>query len=109
MSNQRSASTRFRDLFDNALRAYEKETGVTLAKHPLAVKLQGCSSVEGIGALLQDQAKKFKKSEKVTESVQTIASILTPLSFAASESLPDAVGLVRQNVLDTCLTSLTVY
>jgi hypothetical protein len=105
----RSASTRFRDLFDNALRAYEKETGVTLANHPLAVKLQGCNSVEGIAALLQDQANKFKKGEKITESMQTIVSILTPLSFAAFESLPDTVGLVCPKVLETCFTSLTVY
>jgi hypothetical protein len=36
-----SGSTRFRELFDSALRAYEKETGVTLAIHQLAVKLHG--------------------------------------------------------------------
>ena len=102
-----SASTRFRDLFDDALRAYENETGVTLANHPLAMKLQGCESVEAITALLQDQAKVFKKSEKITKSIQTIVSILSPLSSAAS--FPDAVGLVCQKVLQTCFASLTVY
>jgi hypothetical protein len=89
-----SASTRFRDLFGDALSAYEKETGVTLANHPLAMKLQCCDTVKGITALLQDQAKRFKKSEKITKSIETIVSILTPLSFAAS--LPDFVGLVCQ-------------
>jgi hypothetical protein len=102
-----SASTRFRDLFDDALRAYENETGVTLANHPLAVKLQACDSVEAITALLQDQAKDFKKSEKITKSIETIVSILTPLSFAAS--LPDAVGLVCRKVLQTSFTSLTIH
>jgi len=102
-----SASTRFQELFDSALRAYERDTGVTLANHPLAVKLQGCESVECITALLQDQAKDFKKSEKITKSMETIVSILTPLSSAAS--LPDAVGLVCQEVLETCFTSLTLY
>ena len=102
-----SASTRFRDLFDDALRAYENETGVTLANHPLAMKLQGCESVEAIMVLLQDQAKVFKKSEKITKSIQTIVSILSPLSSAAS--FPDAVGLVCQKVLQTCFASLTVY
>lgn len=84
-------STRFRGLFDSALRAYEKETGVTLANHPLAIKLQCCDTTEGITALLKDQAKDFRQSEKITKSVETIVSILTPLSFVAS--LPDAVGL----------------
>ena len=101
-----SASTRFRELFDTALRAYEKETGVCLINHQLAVRLQGCDSVEGIKALLQDQAKDFKESEKITRSMETIVSILTPLSSAAS--LPDAVGLVCQKVLDTYFMSLTV-
>ena len=103
----RSASTRFRDLFDDALRVYENETGVILANHPLAIKLQACESVEAITALLQDQANVFKKSEKITKSIQTIVSILSPLSSAAS--LPDAVGLVCQKVLQTCFASLTIY
>ena len=104
---ENSAPNRFRDLFDDALHVYEKETGITLANHSLAVKLQGCESVGAITALLQDQAKDFKKSEKITKSIGTIVSILTPLSFAAS--LPDAVGLVCQKVLQTCFTSLTVH
>jgi hypothetical protein len=101
-----SGSTRFQELFDSALRAYEKETGVTLANHRLAVELQRCDTIEGITALLQDQAKDFKKSEKITKSVETIVSILTPLSYAAS--LPDTVGLVRQKVLVAGFTTLTI-
>ena len=101
-----SGSNRFRELFDTALRAYENETGVTLASHRLAIELQHCDTSEGITAFLQDQAKDFRKSEKITKSVKTIVSILTPLSSAAS--LPDTVGLVRQKVLVASFTSLTV-
>ena len=101
-----SGSTRFRDLFDSALRAYEKETGITLANHRLALELQHCDTIEGITALLQDQAKDFRKPEKITKSVEIIVSILTPLSSAAS--LPDTIGLVRQKVLVASFTSLTV-
>jgi len=89
-----SGSTRFRLLFDSALRAYESETGVTLANHRIALELQHCNTIEGITTLLKDQAKEFRKPEKITKSVQTIVSILTPLSSAAS--LSDIVGLVRQ-------------
>jgi hypothetical protein len=88
------------------LRAYENETGVILANHRLAMELQRCDTVEGITALLKDQAKDFRKSEKVTRSVETIVSILTPLTYAAS--LPDTVGLVRRKVLGSVFTSLTV-
>ena len=88
-----SGSARFRELFDSALRAYENDTGVTLANHRLAMELQHCDTIDGITTLLQDQAKDFRNSENFTKSVETIVSILTPLSFAAS--LPDTVGLVR--------------
>jgi len=54
-----SGSTRFQELFGSALRAYEKETGVTLANHRLAMELQRCDTIEEITALLQDQAKDF--------------------------------------------------
>ena len=101
-----SGSTHFRELFDSALRVYEKETGVTLANHRLAMELQHCDTIEGITALLQDQAKDFKKCETITKSVEIVISILTPLSLAAS--LPDTVGLVRQKVLVASFTSLTV-
>ena len=101
-----SGFTRFQQLFNSALRAYEKETGVTLSNHRLAVELQYCDTIEGITVLLQGQAKDFKNSETIIKSVETIVSILTPLSLAAS--LPDAVGLVRQNELVACFTSLTV-
>lgn len=98
-----STGTRFQELFDSTLHAYEKVTGVTLANHRLAVELQHCDTIEGITALLQDQAKGFKKSEEIIKSVETIISILTPLSSAAS--LPDIVGLVCYKVLATSFTS----
>jgi len=102
-----SGSARFQELFESALRAYEKKTGITLSRHPLAVKLQSCDSVEGVTALLQDQAKNFHKSDKIIKPMETIVSILTPLSFAAS--LPDTLGLVRKDALMSCFTSLTVF
>lgn len=96
----------FRDIFDTALRTYEKVTGVALTSHPLAMGLQDCDNIEGITVLLQDQAKDLRKSEKITKSVETIVSILTPLSSAAS--FPDTVGLVRQKVLVANFRYLTV-
>jgi hypothetical protein len=99
-------SSHFRDIFDTALHAYEEKTGVTLTNHPLAMELQDCDNIEGITVLLRDQAKGFIKSEKITKSVETIVSILTPLSSAAS--LPDTIGLVRQKVLVANFTYLTV-
>jgi len=88
-----SGSVSFQRLLESALLRYEKKTGVTLSKHPLALQLQSCNSVEDFNNLLQDKAKDVRESERITKSMKTIVSILTPLSFAAS--LPDSVGLVR--------------
>jgi len=101
-----SGSIHFRELFDSALRAYEKETGITLANHRLAMELQHCDTIEGVTALLQDQAQDFRNSEKITKPVETIVSILTPLSSAAF--LAGTVGLVRHKVLMDSFISLTV-
>jgi hypothetical protein len=91
MANQ-SGSVSFQRVLESALLRYEKKTGVALSKHPLALQLQSCNSVEDFDKLLQDQAKDVKQSERITKTMRTIVSILTPLSSLAS--LPDAVGLV---------------
>ena len=91
MDNQ-SGSVSFQKLLESALLRYEKKTGITLSKHPLALQLQSCNSVEDFNRLVQDKAKNVKGSGRITKSMKTIVSILAPLSFVAS--LPDAVGLV---------------
>jgi len=103
-----SASARFQALFEPALQAYERKAGVSLAQHPLAIKLQSCDTVEAITGLLQDQARAFRDlqgSDKIMTSIKMIVSILSKLSSATS--LVDAFGLVRRKVLIACLISLT--
>ncbi len=62
-----SRSSRFQAIFDSSLNDYERQTGITLAEHPLAKQLQTCQSVESITVLLQEQARafsEFRKSDK---------------------------------------------
>lgn len=92
MANQ-SGSVSFQTLLESALLQYEENTGVTLSKHPLALQLQSCNSVEDFNKLLQDEAKDLRENERITKSMKTIVSVLTPLNSVAS--LPDAVGMVR--------------
>jgi len=96
MANQ-SATVSFQRLFESALLRYEKKTGVTLSKHPLALQFQNCNSVEDFDGLLQDKAKDVKERERITKSMKTIVSILTPLSSVAFP--PGAVGGVRLKAL----------
>ena len=100
------ATTR-RVLFEPALQAYEKETGITLAEHPLAVQLHSCHSIESITSVLLGEAQAFCEfggSDQVVKSIKNTASILT--TIVATASLDDAMGLVRQKALMACSTAL---
>jgi len=92
-----SGSSRLQALFELALRDYESTTNITLAKHPLAEKLGNCHSVETIVALLQDQAKEFRGSDRIMRSIGSTVSVLDQLS--TTSSLSGAIGLVRQIML----------
>ena len=92
---QQPDSPHFQAHFEPALQAYEKKAGVSLAQHPLAIKLQNCDSVEAVTGLLQDQARAFgdlQGSDRIMKSIKTTVSILSKLSSTAS--LADAFGPV---------------
>ena len=103
-----SGSTHLRTLFESALQAYEKVTGIRLADHPLAVQLQSCYSIESIAALFQGEARfsEFRGRDRVMKSIMGTASILIGLSTTPYPG--DDIGLVRQKALMTCFT-LTVF
>ena len=89
-----SGSTRFRALFKSALQAYENNTGITLAEHPLAIKVQNCCSVEFVTTLLQDQIRAssaFRGDDRIIKSIKSIISTLS-----ATTALEWAIDLVRQ-------------
>ena len=105
-------SARFQRLLESAVQAYEKKTGVTLAdlEDSLAMRLQGCHSVEDIATLLQGQAQAiddFQQRDRIFKTIKTTVSILSPISSVAS--VADSVGLVRRKVLMAFFTSLTVF
>ena len=79
----KSASAHFQAVFNSAIEVYEKMTGVQLAQHPLAMELHNCDCVDSIVTLLRRQAQDFRHSEKIMKSINTIVSILTPLSLVA--------------------------
>ena len=92
-----SGSSRLRALFALALRDYELTTNITLAKHPLAKKLENCHSVEAITALLKGQAKEFRERDRIIRSIKSTVSVLDQLS--AITTLGGTIGLVRHKAL----------
>ena len=92
MSDQPGPS-RLQVLFEAAMQDYEKKTGIVLAKHPLAEKLQNCDSVESVTAVFQEQTQafsEFRGRDKVFKPLKNIVSVLHKLSATAV-----TIGLVR--------------
>jgi len=99
MTNQ-SVSSRLRTLFKLALEDYEIKTKISLAKHPLAQKLEDCHSIKSITTLLQDQAGtfgKFQGRDRIMKSIRRTVSFLYKLS--ATAALRNGIGLVHQKTL----------
>ena len=95
MTNQ-LGSSHLQVLFEAALQNYEKKTGVVLAKHPLAEKLQNCDTVDSVTAVLREQTQAFsdfREKEKVMKPLKKVVSVLYKLS--AIGSFEHDVGLVR--------------
>ena len=104
MSDQ---SSRLQVLFEAALQDYETQTGIALANHSLAEKLQNCDSVESVTAVLCEQTQafsEFREKDKVLKPLKNAVSVLYKLSAAAD--FGQAIGLVRPEALTECSMSL---
>ena len=87
--DDQSESIRYRAIFESALKAYEKKTGITLVEHPLSVQIRTCNTVESITALVRHQAIGLTGNEpqgtvRVMISIKTIVSMSTKLYSTAS-------------------------
>ncbi len=90
-----AGSSHLRVLLEAALEDYKQQTGIELAEHPLAERLQDCNSVESVTAALRGQAqdfKEFQEKDKVLKPLKKVLTVLHRLSSAANFA-PD-VGLV---------------
>ena len=93
-----SGSSRLQGLFEAALVDYEKQTGIDLAKHTLADRLQDCNSVEDVATVLSEQAKDFKKfreKDKVLKPLKNVLTVLHLVLVSSAPSIAKHVGLVR--------------
>ena len=94
MSDQ-SRSSHLRVLFEAALEDYKHQTGIEMAKHPLAERLQYYNSVESVTDILREQAqdfKQFREKDKVLKPLKKVLAVLHRLPSAAN--FAQHVGLV---------------
>ena len=104
-----SASSHLKVLFDAALQDYERQTGITLVKHPLAERLQECHSVESITAVLHEQTQtlnQFRGKEKLMKLLKNAVSVLYKLSACAK--LGEVIGVVHLKALVGSCIHLTL-
>ena len=103
-----SGQSHLQVIFEAALQNYEKQTGIALAKHPLAEQLQNCDSVESVTAVLREQTQAFKEfrgKEKLLKPLKMAVSVLHKLSAAAN--FGQDVGLVSPSALTRFSVSMT--
>ena len=87
--NDQPGSSHLRVLFEAALEDYKQQTGIQLAEHPLAERLQDGNSVESVTAVLREQAQDFKEFREKDKVLKPLKKVLTVL-----HRLSSAVGLV---------------
>ena len=91
-----SGSSRLQVLFEVALQDYEKQTGISLIKHPLAEKLQNCDSVEFVTAVLHERMQAFsivRENDNISKSVEK--AVLVLYKFSAAATFGQDIGPVR--------------
>ena len=91
-----SHQSRLRGLFEAALEDYKQQTGIELAQHPLARRLEDCNSVESVADVLREQAQdldKLREKDKVLKPLKKVLTVLQILPSAAANFAQD-VGLV---------------
>jgi hypothetical protein len=106
--NHQSGSSKLRALFEAALEDYKQQTGIELAEHPLAERLQYYNSVESVTDILREQAqdfKEFREKDKVLKPLGKVLTVLHRLPPAAN--FAQYVGLVCPWAPTGCSASLT--
>jgi hypothetical protein len=88
-------SSNFREVFDQALRAYRNKTKQDLTSHPLASQLLASSSPAALLTMIQGQVDQFNQFRSGDERLQKwlIPTINVLYSFTAT--LGQGVGLVN--------------
>jgi len=89
-----ASSSNFQLIFNNALKAYEKQTKKDLLAHPLAAELQACDSPTSILAVLQHQVQDLNQSRTSNERLTKWLDPTVNVLYAFSETLGEGVSLV---------------
>ena len=100
MSDQ-SGSSHLRVLLDAALEDYKQQTGIELAKHPLAERLQDCNSIESVTVVLREHAQNFKEFREKDRLLKPLKKVLTVLHMLSLQ-IPTSATHLTHGVGSVC-------
>ena len=89
-----SSSSNFQQIFDNALKSYQRRTKKDLHVHPLAAQLQTCDSPSSILAVLQQQVQDPNRSQSVDDRLTKWLDPTVNVLCSLSDALGEGVSLV---------------
>ena len=90
-----TGQSRLHVLFEAVLEDYNQQTGINLAEHPLAERLQFHDSVESVTAILREQTQDFKYFREKDKILKPLKMILTILyGLPSTTEFAQDVGLV---------------
>jgi hypothetical protein len=89
-----TSSSNFQQIFNNALKAYQRRTKKDLLAHPLAAQLQACDSPTGILPVLQKQVQELNRSQSTEDRLTKWLGPTVNVLSALSDALGEGVGLV---------------
>ena len=95
------SSPNFQLIFNNALKAYEKQTKNDLLSHPLAAQLQACQSPGSILTILQQQVQDLDQSRTSDERLTKWLNPTVNVLYAFSETIGEGASLVRQHGMNS--------
>jgi fungal STAND N-terminal Goodbye domain len=93
-----TSSSKFQQIFDNALKEYQRRTKKDLLNHPLAAQLEPCDSPDSIRAVLRQQVQELNRSQNTDDP---LTKWLDPMVHVLC-SLSDVLG---QGVSPVCSTT----
>ncbi|KAI0258927.1 hypothetical protein BC834DRAFT_847069 [Gloeopeniophorella convolvens] len=97
-------SSRFRSLFEAALKEYHENTGTDLASHSLYDKLRTCKSVESVINAVNEQARAFgehRKGDRATQMMTRLSPLVDTI-LVLNDGLGNTLGEVFQPAKIVC-------
>jgi hypothetical protein len=97
LTGKPASHTKYRYIFDNALKVYEEKTGKNLASNPLLRRLKTCDSPDDILVILRQQIPRICPSGSGDDGLTRWLNPTVNVIHSFSEATGRAVGQVSQS------------